>query len=54
MSNETRIPQPEDQDRNVYNNYKRLLKNLGQLSNEQLAELNFQVYHEARMRTGEE
>jgi hypothetical protein len=42
--------QGDNQDRNVYNAYKRLLRDIKKLTNEQLAELNFEVYHEARMR----
>lgn len=42
--------QGENQDRNVYNNWKRTIRDISKLTNEQLAELNFEIYHEARTR----
>lgn len=45
-----KIIQGEGQDRNVFNNFKRLVKSLGQLTNEQLALIHFEVWHEARLR----
>lgn len=45
-----KVKQAEGQDRNVFNTLNRLLKNLGKLDNEQLAILNFEIWHEARKR----
>ena len=43
---------PEGQDRNVFNGFKRILATIDQLTNEQLALLNFECFHEARVRSG--
>lgn len=45
-----KLLQEEGQDRNVFNNLKRLIKNIDKLSNAQLAVLNFEIVHCARMR----
>lgn len=45
-----KLVQPEGQDRNVFNNFKRTIRDLEKLTNEQLAVINFEVYHEARKR----
>lgn len=45
-----KLEQGENQDRNVFNNLKRVIKNLGNLTNEQLVILNFECFHEARKR----
>lgn len=53
MSLEKRLKtlvKPDDQDRNVFNTYKRFLKDLPKLTPEQLAILHFEVFHEARNR----
>lgn len=47
----SKLEKPEGQDRNVFNGYKRLLSQLDQLTNDQLAKLNFECFHEARKRT---
>lgn len=44
------IKQGEGQDRNVFNTLKRVIRDLDKLTNEQLAVLNFEIYHEARKR----
>lgn len=45
-----KLVQPEGQDRNVFNNFKRVIRDIGKLTDEQLAVLNFELYHEARNR----
>ncbi len=46
------LVQPEGQDRNVFNGFKRALKDLGQLTDEQLAILSFETWDEAHKRAG--
>jgi hypothetical protein len=46
--------QGEGQDRNVYNAFKRFMKNSHLLTNEQIAEASFELFHQARMRGGVE
>lgn len=41
---------PDGQDRNVFNNFKRALRDVPKLTNEQLALMNFEIFHEARKR----
>lgn len=45
-----KLVKPDGQDRNVFNNFKRLFNDVSKLTNEQLALLNFEVFHEARKR----
>ena len=45
-----KLVQPEGQDRNVFNNFKRCVRDIEKLTNEQLALMNFEVFHEARKR----
>lgn len=49
-----KLVQPEGQDRNVFNNFKRFISNLPKLTPEQLAIVNFEIVHEARMRGAKE
>lgn len=44
------IKQPDGQDRNIFNNFKRVLKNINNLTDEQLAILHYESWHEASMR----
>lgn len=44
--------QGEGQDRNVFNTHKRYIRDIGLLTDEQLAETGFEIWHEARMRSG--
>lgn len=46
----TALKQAEGQDRNVFNNLKRVIRDIEKLDNTQLALLNFEVFHEARKR----
>lgn len=45
-----KLEQPDGQDRNVFNNFKRTYRDVSKLTNEQLALLNFEIFHEARKR----
>jgi hypothetical protein len=45
-----RIEQAEGQDRNVFNNAKRFIRDLSKLDNKQLAIVNFEIWHEAKTR----
>lgn len=45
-----KLEQGEGQDKNVFNNLKRTIKNLPVLTAPQLAILNFELFHEARKR----
>lgn len=45
-----KLVQPDGQERNVFNNFKRVIRDIEKLTNEQLAILNFELYHEARNR----
>ncbi|ANA49209.1 hypothetical protein PMW_84 [Pseudomonas phage phiPMW] len=47
----TELNKPEGQDRKVFNQFKKALEHLPDFTNEQLARLQFEVFHEARMRT---
>lgn len=46
--------QGEGQDRNVYNSYKRLIKNLPLLTADQIASIHFESWNEAYMRSGKQ
>lgn len=45
-----KLVQPDCQDKNVFNNFKRTLRDIDKLTNEQLALINFEVFHTARKR----
>jgi formate-dependent nitrite reductase cytochrome c552 subunit len=45
-----KLVQGEGQDRNIFNNVKRTVRDIKQLTNEQLAVLHFESWHEARSR----
>lgn len=45
-----KLKQPEGQDRNVFNGFKRTLRDISLLTDEQLAILHFETWHEARTR----
>ena len=47
-----KLIKPESQDRNVFNAFKRFMGVIDQLDNKQLAMVNFECWHEARMRGG--
>lgn len=49
----TKLEQAEGQDRNVFNTLKRTIRDLDQLSDEQLAILHFETWHNARLRADE-
>lgn len=46
-----KVKQGEGQDRNVFNTLKRTLRDINLLTDEQLAIVSFEVWHEARIRT---
>lgn len=48
----TELKKPEHQDRKVFNQFKKTLDHLELFTNDQLARLQFEVFHTARMRTG--
>lgn len=45
-----KLEQAEGQDRNVFNNAKRFIRDLPKLDNKQLAIVNFEIWHEAQVR----
>lgn len=45
-----KLVKPENQDRNVFNAVKRIIRDLSKLDNEQLAVLHFEIWHEAQKR----
>lgn len=49
----TKLVQAEGQDRNVFNTLKRTIRDLPQLTDEQLAILHFETWHNARIRAEE-
>lgn len=46
----TKLVQGEGQDRNVFNTLKRTIRDLPKLTDEQLAILHFETWHNARIR----
>lgn len=46
----SKLKQAEGQDKNVFNNLKRFIRDIEKLDNTQLALVNFEVFHEARKR----
>lgn len=48
------LKQPESQDRNVFNAYKRTLKELKNFTTQQLASLHFETWHEVKQRQSTE
>lgn len=48
----SKLKQAEGQDRNVFNALKRIVRDLPKLTDEQLAILHFETWHEARVRAG--
>lgn len=47
-----RAKQGEGQDRNVYNAYKRFIKLLPDMTDDQIASVHYESWHEAYMRSG--
>lgn len=47
-----KLKQGEGQDRNVYNGVKRVLRDISKLTDDQLAVLHYEAWHEAYMRSG--
>lgn len=47
----SKIVQGEGQDRNVYNAVKRIVRDMSLLTNEQLAIIHYEAYHEAFKRS---
>lgn len=47
-----RAKQGDEQDRNVYNAYKRFIKLLPQMTDDQIASVHFESWNEAYMRSG--
>lgn len=45
-----KLVKPENQDRNVFNAVKRIIRDLSKLDNKQLAILHFEIWHEAQKR----
>lgn len=48
----SKIKQGDDQDRNVFNTLKRVLRDISQLTDDQLAVLHYESWHEAYLRSG--
>jgi hypothetical protein len=49
----SKITQGEGQDRNVFNNFKRFIRDVSKLTNEQIALAHFETWHEARQRAAD-
>lgn len=47
-----KLVQAEGQDRNVFNTLKRVIRDIGMLTDDQLAVLHYESWHEAYMRSG--
>lgn len=47
-----KLKQGDGQDRNVYNGVKRVIRDISKLTDDQLAVLHYESWHEAYMRSG--
>lgn len=46
----SQLKQPEGQDRNLFNNFKRTIRDIDKLTDEQIAKLHYESWHVAYMR----
>lgn len=52
MSGIPKLVQGVDQDRNVFNNLKRIVRDMSKLTDEQIAFLHYESWHQAYIRAG--